>query len=167
MWRNNWTSETFTNFQPTNIQWAICNVCSVIYEASQKVKKCFSLKMTIQLDLSFLLSPSPKKAQLFAHTRLFTLHNASTSRTLCVKHMDANSWSFAHPSFIFFPILSLQILWKREILQPCFQNPWGKAAKSRTHETQIVSMPTAAQALPTHHSLLWTQVICARCVNGG
>ena len=72
--------------------------------------------------------------------------------------------AFVHPSFIFFLILCLQILWKGKSLQRCFQNSWGEsAAKSRTHVTQIVNMPTG-QALPTHHSLSRTQVIFGRRV---
>ena len=72
--------------------------------------------------------------------------------------------AFVHPSFIFLLIFCLQILWKGKSLQRCFKNSWGEsAAKSRTHVTQIVNMPTG-QALPTHHSLSRTQVIFGRRV---
>ena len=108
--------------------------------------------------------------QLFAHTgahcTMRSLHSVLNRWIPIVEMPSGHPIAFVHPSIIFFPILCLQIFWKRKSLQRSFQNSWAEdAAKSRTHVTQIVSIPTA-QALPTHHSLSRTQVIFGRRVNG-
>ena len=93
---------------------------------------------------------------------------------LFVEQMDPNSRNAQWSSHSFCPSifhflsdpLPANIV-EREKLAALFSKfmKRERTAKSRTHVTQIVNMPTA-QALPAHHSLSRTQVIFDRCVNG-
>ena len=89
--------------------------------------------------------------------RSYTVCNATIGTLL---HSVLNMWipivgtpsghpaAFVHPSFIFFPIPSLQILRKGKILLFSKSHTERESAgKGRRHVTQIVSMPTELSKL--------------------